>query len=72
MNGKLVRNLRRDKLKEEVSKLKEKLTLVVVSIGENEASKIYIKQKEKIATKIGYNFLNLHFDYIEEKVLLEN
>ena len=26
MNGKLVRNLRRDKLKEEVSKLKEKLT----------------------------------------------
>ncbi|MBT4804625.1 5-formyltetrahydrofolate cyclo-ligase [Candidatus Woesearchaeota archaeon] len=40
-------------LKEKVKKLKDKPTLAIVSVGENSASKIYIKKKLKTAEKIG-------------------
>ena len=70
IDGKLVRNIRKEKLIEKVNKLKDKLTLVDVNVGDNEASKIYIKQKEKMALSIGYNFINLHFDNISEEDLI--
>jgi len=40
-------------LKEKVEKLEDKPTLAIVSIGEDSASKIYIKKKLKTAEKIG-------------------
>jgi len=70
MDGKLVRDIRLKELKNKIANLDCKLTLAVVSVGNDEASKIYIKQKEKLASKIGYNFLNVHFDSINENDLI--
>ena len=71
IDGKLVRDLKIEELKNKVNKLKDKLTLVVISVGDNEASRVYVSQKEKFALKIGYNFKNLHFDKIEESELIK-
>ena len=70
IDGNLVRDERKIKLIEKVNKLDKKLTLVDVNVGFDEASKIYIKQKEKMALSIGYNFINLHFDTISEDDLI--
>jgi methylenetetrahydrofolate dehydrogenase (NADP+)/methenyltetrahydrofolate cyclohydrolase len=43
-------------LKRKIDKLKKKPKLVVVLVGENEASRIYIKQKQKAASEIGIDF----------------
>ena len=50
-----------DELHEEIAKLTEKPNLVVIQVGNNEASNIYIKQKEKMALEVGYNFKHLKF-----------
>ena len=71
LDGKLVRDERKKILIDKVSKLDKKLTLVDVNVGFDEASKIYIKQKEKMALSIGYNFINLHFDKIDEEDLIK-
>ena len=71
IDGKLVRDERKKELIEKVNKLDKKLTLVDVNVGNDEASKIYIKQKEKMALNIGYNFINLHFDNIIEEELIK-
>lgn len=70
MDGKKVSLLRRKELIEKVAKLNKKLTLVDISIGHDERTKVYVNQKEKMAKKIGYDFLNLHYDHIEEKELI--
>ena len=70
MDGKLLRDIKRDELIEKVNNLDVKLSLAVISVGDNLASKVYISQKEKLARSIGYNFLNLHYDYIEEEKLI--
>ena len=70
MDGKKVRDLKLEKLKNIVNKLDKQLTLCVISVGENPASKVYIKQKEKFAKLVGYDFLNLHFDKIKEEDLI--
>ena len=71
IDGKLVRNEIKKELIEKVSNINDKLTLVDISVGNDEASKIYIKQKEKMALSIGYNFINLHFDTITEVNLIK-
>ena len=70
IDGKLVRNLRKEELIKNVKLLNKKLTLVVISIGDDEASKVYIGQKERLAFEVGYNFLELHYDKIEEDKLI--
>ena len=61
----------KEELIEKVSLLNKKLTLVVISVGHDEASRVYVRQKEKMALGVGYNFLNLHFDNIEENELIK-
>ena len=58
-------------LTKKINKLDKKLKLVVVSVGDDPASKVYVSQKEKKAHAVGYDFLNLHFDSIEENDLIE-
>lgn len=71
MDGKKVSLLRQAELIDKVSKLDKKLTLVDISVGTDERTMVYVKQKEKMAKKIGYDFLNLHYDHIEEEALIE-
>ncbi|MBQ8891905.1 MAG: bifunctional 5,10-methylenetetrahydrofolate dehydrogenase/5,10-methenyltetrahydrofolate cyclohydrolase [Bacilli bacterium] len=70
IDGKLVRDARANELMEKVKNIKDELTLVVISVGNDEASRVYVGQKEKMANKIGYSFLNLHYDEIEEEELI--
>lgn len=71
IDGKKVSLENKELLKKKVAKLKEKLKLVVVSVGDNPASKVYVKQKEKMALEVGYDFENLHFDTITNKELVK-
>lgn len=71
IDGKKVSLELKDKLIEKVSLLDKKLKLVVISVGNDEASKVYVSQKEKKALEVGYNFFNLHFDTINEEELLK-
>ncbi len=70
IDGKMVSLKVEEELCQKISKLKDKLTLVVISVGDDPASKVYVRQKEKKAIKIGYNFLNLHYDKISETSLI--
>lgn len=71
MDGKKLSLKIKKDLCEKVKLLSDKLTLVVISVGNDEASKVYVSQKEKMALAVGYNFKNLHFDHIEELLLIE-
>ena len=77
LNGKECRDKYLKILKEKVSKLDRKLGLVVIQVGNDEASNVYVEQKGKRALELGYNFEHKKFEenvseedvikYIEEK-----
>lgn len=73
LDGKEVKRKILDELHSEVLKLTDKPNLVVIQVGDNEASNIYIKQKEKMAKEIGYGFKLLKFrdDITEEELIKE-
>ena len=49
-----------NKLKKDIEKLERKLSFVVIQIGDNNISDIYIRSKEKVA-----NELEILFNYIK-------
>ena len=59
IDGKKIKKEILDELKDEVSKLKEKPNFVVIQVGNNEASNVYIKQKAKMAEYIGYGYTHM-------------
>ena len=71
IDGKSIKKIILDELKEEVSKLEEKPKLVVIQVGNNEASNVYIKQKAKMAEHIGYGYehIKLEEDTTTDKIL---
>ena len=73
LDGKKIKKEILDELKEEVSELKEKPNFVVIQVGNNEASNVYIKQKAKMAEHIGYGYTHLRLaeDITEEALLKE-
>ena len=71
IDGKLVRDIKKEELISKISKLDKKLTLVVISVGNDESSRVYVSQKEKMAKSIGYNFINLHYDEVSNKQLID-
>ena len=71
IDGKKVSLTLKEELKEKVSKLKVKPKLVVISVGDNPASKVYVRQKEKCATYVGFEYLHLHFDTISDDKLVK-
>ena len=56
LDGKVVKKEILDDLKKKLNKLKDKLSLVVIEVGDDEASKVYVGQKEKMADSVGINF----------------
>lgn len=73
LDGKKIKKEVLDELKEEVSHLEEKPNFVVIQVGNNEASNVYIKQKGKMAEHIGYGYthMKLDEDITEEELLNE-
>ncbi|MBP5684530.1 MAG: bifunctional methylenetetrahydrofolate dehydrogenase/methenyltetrahydrofolate cyclohydrolase FolD [Bacilli bacterium] len=70
IDGKKISLKIKDELREKVSKLKVKPKLVVISVGDNPASKVYVRQKEKCAKYIGFDYLHMHFDSISDDDLI--
>ena len=71
IDGKKISGVIKDELKEKVDKLKVKPTLVVISVGDNPASKVYVGQKEKCANYIGINYKHMHCDSISDDELVK-
>lgn len=72
LDGKKLRDKLLDNLKLKVDKLSKKPLLVVILIGDNPASKIYVNNKKKMAEKIGIISEVINYpENISEKELLE-
>lgn len=73
LDGKVVKKEILEGLKKELESLTRPLGLVVIQVGEDEASKVYVRQKEKMANELGYNFKHIKFpeDVKEEELLNE-
>lgn len=71
IDGKEIKKQLLDELKEEVSKLEIKPSLVVIQVGDNDASNVYIKQKAKMADYVGYDYkhIKLSEDITTEEVI---
>ena len=72
LDGRKLRDKKLDILKDKVSSLDRKLTLVVIQVGNDEASNVYVEQKKKMTEYVGYNFIHKKLDdNISESDLLE-
>lgn len=71
MNGKQLRDELLINLKEKVERLNKKLGLAIIQVGNDEASNVYVKQKEKLANELGYKFIHKVFpdDVLEDTLL---
>ena len=71
IDGKKISGEIKDELKAKVEKMKDKPKLVVISVGDNPASKVYVGQKEKCANYIGIDYLHMHYDSISDDELVK-
>lgn len=71
LDGKKVKKEKLEQLKEELLKLQEQVGLAVIQIGEDPASCVYVRQKEKMAESLGYYFEHIKLDEnVEENDVL--
>lgn len=75
INGKRIAKIIRKKLKKKVEEFKKtkKITpgLAVILVGNNQASKIYVRLKEKACQEIGIHFEKYLFPRISQKKLID-
>ena len=71
LDGKKLRDKILEDLKQKVEKFQVKPSLVVILVGEDPASQIYVNNKKKIAQQIGINsqVINYPENTTEETVL---
>lgn len=62
LNGKELSSKIKENIKNEVDKLSVKPKLAVISVGNDEASKVYVRNKEKACNLVGIDFELFHFD----------
>lgn len=67
IDGKYVSSLIKNNLKAHIESMKIDPTLAVIQIGNNEASNIYIRNKEKYAKEIGASFVHIKYDENEDQ-----
>lgn len=72
LDGKNLRNKILAELKTRLEKFDKKPTLVVILVGDNPASKIYVNNKKKTAENLGINSVVINYPSdVDEKVLLD-
>lgn len=72
LDGKSLRDKILEELKIKLGKTDKKPTLVVILVGDNPASKIYVNNKKKTAERLGINSMIIEYpENIEENVLLK-
>ena len=64
LDGKRIKNIILDELALEVKDLSVKPKLVVIQVGNNEASNVYIRQKKNMCEYIGYEYEHIKLDSI--------
>lgn len=71
MNGKILRDKKLIELKERIREIDSQLGLAVIQVGNDEASKVYVRQKEKLALELGYKFVHKVFkeDVEQDKLI---
>ena len=62
LDGKKVKLEILENLKKDLENFERKLGLVVVEVGDDPASLVYVAQKEKMAIELGYNFNHIKLD----------
>ena len=71
LDGKSIKNQILDNIRLEVIKLKDRPKLVVIQVGDDPASGVYVNQKKKMAEYVGYNFehIKLPESVLEDEVI---
>ena len=59
LDGKVVKKEVLENLKEKLKGIERPLGLAVIQVGEDEASKVYVRQKAKMAEDLGFNFQHI-------------
>lgn len=77
IDGKLVSKIIKSEIKEEVSNLKktykEEIVLLIIQVGNNDASNIYIRNKERTSLFCGIKCMVVHYDEtITENELIQH
>lgn len=70
LDGKYIKNIILDEIKEDVSLLAVKPKLVIVQVGNNEASNVYVKQKINMCMDIGYQYEHIKLDEVSTDELV--
>ena len=70
IDGKLVKKEKLLELKAKLLELQHLPCLCVIQVGEDEASKVYVKQKEKLCEELGYRFIHKKLPADIEEVML--
>ena len=73
INGRDLKEKKLQQIRDNVEELHTILGLAVIQVGDDEASKVYIRQKEKAATELGYKYMHKHFtiDVTQEELINE-
>ena len=64
IDGKKIQAKKKAEIMSSIEKISDKLKLVVIQVGDNAASNIYIKNKKKLCEEVGINFEHLKYDSI--------
>ena len=71
IDGKKIRDEVKNNLIDEIKNLDEKLKLVVIQVGDNPASDIYVRNKKKLCEETGIIFEHKKYDSIDEETLIK-
>ncbi len=71
IDGKKIRDEIKNNLIDEIKNLDEKLKLVVIQVGDNPASDIYVRNKKKLCEETGIIFEHKKYDSIDEETLIK-
>ena len=70
LDGKKIKNIILDEIKDEVSQMSTKLKLVVIQVGDDTASNVYIKQKINMCNYVGYDCEHIKLDDVDTDYLI--
>ncbi len=70
IDGKKVASEVKEELLNKINSLNKKLKLVVIQVGNNEASTVYVNAKKKLALSMNIDFSLLHYESISENELI--
>ena len=70
IDGKQLQSEMKSFLKEKIALIADKLKLIVIQVGDDYASSVYVKNKEKLCNELGILFEHLKYDSITENDLI--